>query len=179
MERALLRLLNPRDRETVSGDLLEEYREEQVPRLGRLRANLWYLAQLSSFVSTRIREGGVMKQLLVLMCVFTVAAGIWLGVMESLLRHEGYAGRIVVATFLAVQSLVTVLVVLLNAGRASRVAVLVGAVAIAVLGARAVWKIAQAAHFEGFVLIIGVALMVQAGLTLATLIRPHVGARTG
>jgi hypothetical protein len=179
MERALLLLLKPRDRETISGDLLEEYREEQLPMRGRARANYWYLGQLNSFASARIREGGAMKQLLMLMCVFTVAAGIWLGVMESLLRHEGYAGRIVVAAFLAVQSLVTVLVVLLNAGRASRVAVLVGAVAIAALGARAVWKIAQAEHFEGFVLVIGVALMVQAGLTLATLIRPHAGARTG
>ena len=45
--RALLLLLLPADgRETVSGDLLEEYREARIPALGRLRANLWYWRQV-------------------------------------------------------------------------------------------------------------------------------------
>ena len=40
---ALLLLLLPADgRETVSRDLLEEYREARIPASGRLRANLWY-----------------------------------------------------------------------------------------------------------------------------------------
>ena len=33
-------------RETVSGDLLEEYREGRIPALGQLRANLWYCRQV-------------------------------------------------------------------------------------------------------------------------------------
>jgi hypothetical protein len=45
---ALLLLLLPADsRETVSGDLLEEYREARMPALGRLRANLWYWRQVT------------------------------------------------------------------------------------------------------------------------------------
>jgi hypothetical protein len=44
---ALLLLLLPADaRETVTGDLLEEYREARTPALGRLRANLWYWRQV-------------------------------------------------------------------------------------------------------------------------------------
>jgi len=44
---ALLLLLLPANgRETVSGDLLEEYREARVPALGRLRADLWYWRQV-------------------------------------------------------------------------------------------------------------------------------------
>src|SRR5438094_2541489 len=33
-------------RETVSGDLLEEYRESRVPAAGELRADLWYWRQV-------------------------------------------------------------------------------------------------------------------------------------
>jgi hypothetical protein len=47
----LLRALLPRrDRETVSGDLLEEYREAVRPARGRLGADLWYLRQLPGLV---------------------------------------------------------------------------------------------------------------------------------
>src|SRR3954471_23772479 len=39
----ILRGLLPLDMcETVSGDLLEEYRESRVPALGEFRADLWY-----------------------------------------------------------------------------------------------------------------------------------------
>lgn len=47
----LLRLLLGReDRESVSGDLLEEYRAGVVPARGRVRADLWYLRQVMGFV---------------------------------------------------------------------------------------------------------------------------------
>jgi hypothetical protein len=43
----ILRGLLPLDmRETVSGDLLEEYRESRVPAVGELRADLWYWRQV-------------------------------------------------------------------------------------------------------------------------------------
>jgi hypothetical protein len=48
---ALRFLLWPRDRETISGDLIEEYREEVLPDRGALRARLWYARQVASFVS--------------------------------------------------------------------------------------------------------------------------------
>jgi hypothetical protein len=40
--------LKPRDRETVSGDLFEEFREWAVPTLGPARARIWYVRQVAS-----------------------------------------------------------------------------------------------------------------------------------
>ena len=42
-------LLNPHDRETVSGDLLEEYRDTIVPTRGRA-ADLWYIRQVAWYL---------------------------------------------------------------------------------------------------------------------------------
>jgi hypothetical protein len=48
---ALLRLFLRRDDvETVSGDLLEEYRETVRPALGGRRADAWYVAQVLGFI---------------------------------------------------------------------------------------------------------------------------------
>jgi len=45
-----LRLLLPaRDRETVSGDLMEEYRESVRPTRSQLAADAWYVGQVSRF----------------------------------------------------------------------------------------------------------------------------------
>jgi hypothetical protein len=47
---SLLRLmLRPEDRDSVSGDLLEEYRESIVPALGA-KANRWYIRQVARYV---------------------------------------------------------------------------------------------------------------------------------
>jgi hypothetical protein len=48
---ALRLLLRARDRETISGDLLEEYREHVLPANGPVLARLWYLRQILSFVT--------------------------------------------------------------------------------------------------------------------------------
>jgi len=50
-ERALALILKPRDRQTIAGDLLEEYREAILPARGRPRAQLWYLVQIVSLMS--------------------------------------------------------------------------------------------------------------------------------
>jgi len=50
----LLFLLSPRARETVSGDLYEEFLDVKLPELGQLRAHLWYMGQVLSFVPGRI-----------------------------------------------------------------------------------------------------------------------------
>jgi hypothetical protein len=47
----MLRLvLEPQHRESISGDLLEEYRETVRPARGRRGADLWYLRQVVGFV---------------------------------------------------------------------------------------------------------------------------------
>lgn len=45
----LQRLLPPETRESVVGDLLEEYRESRAPARGRFRANLWYCKEVVGF----------------------------------------------------------------------------------------------------------------------------------
>jgi len=171
LQRALLRFLKARDRETISGDLLEEYREEKVPRLGVLRANLWYLRQLFSFASMRMVDGRPVQQVLVLMCFFAIAAGVWLGTMEHILKHDGYRERSVIAVCIAIQGLATLLYLLLHGRFLFRGLVMTGAVAIMLLGGSAILRISRAQHFEGFVLLIGLALLLQGALTLATLLR--------
>ncbi|HEY1947504.1 MAG TPA: hypothetical protein VGG97_10890 [Bryobacteraceae bacterium] len=173
LERTLLLFLNARDRETISGDLLEEYREEQLPRLGSIRANYWYLRQFISIASIQILGGPLLKQVLILLSLFLLAAGAWLGVMENILKHDGYGGRSVIAVCIATQGLATLLCVLLDGGVAVRNLVMTGAAAILLLGGTAIVKILQARHFEGFVLAIGLALILQGVLTLATLLKTH------
>jgi hypothetical protein len=46
---ALLRCVSrPADRESIPGDLLEEYREVRRPALGRIRADAWYVKHVLS-----------------------------------------------------------------------------------------------------------------------------------
>src|SRR5687768_15686462 len=51
-EQFLRLLLKHRDRETIIGDLREEYHEAVVPTRGRFGARLWYVRQVMSFVGT-------------------------------------------------------------------------------------------------------------------------------
>jgi hypothetical protein len=49
-ESLLRMMLAPDDRDSVSGDLLEEYRESVVPMRGSHKADVWYLRQVAGFV---------------------------------------------------------------------------------------------------------------------------------
>lgn len=52
---ALLRaIVKPSDRESIPGDLLEEYRAVKHPRFGALRANTWYVKQVLSVLLVMI-----------------------------------------------------------------------------------------------------------------------------
>ncbi len=48
-------LLINRNRDTISGDLLEEYREIAVPTLGASGARWWYRRQVAGFVWRAMR----------------------------------------------------------------------------------------------------------------------------
>jgi len=95
LERLLLFFLPARDREIISGDLLQEYREERVPRLGRTRENIWYMGQVISFTSFGSLGEAPWRVVLALLCVFVAASGIWLALMENILKYHGYAERTV------------------------------------------------------------------------------------
>jgi hypothetical protein len=170
-EWALLRFLAARDRETISGDLFEEYREEQLPRRGALGANYWYLRQLMGFASLRFTGGSQVKQFLILMSVFIAAAGSWLMVMENILRHSGYSQRSAIAAGIVIQGLATLLCIAFDGRAVFRLLISAGAVGTGLLGVWAIRGILGARHFEGFVLLIGLGLVVQSVLTLIVLIR--------
>lgn len=138
----------------------------RLPRLGPLRANLWYSRQLLSFLAVRTFGGTPMRASLTWMCVATTVAGAWLAVMENLLRHPGFVGRSAIAACIVVQGIATVLFLMLHGRSVFRVLVMAGALGITVLGAAAVIRILNAPHFEGFVLLIGAALVVQGLLAL-------------
>lgn len=171
MERMLLWCLPARDRETISGDLLEEYREEQAPRLGSLRASVWYLRQSVSFLSIRSFGGWPMRASLTWMSVFTAAAGVWLAVMENIQKHAGHTERSAIAACIAIEGLATLLYLVMDGRSIFRTVVFLGAVGVVLLGASAIKGILDGPHFEGFVLLIGSALIVQGLLALVVLLR--------
>ncbi len=175
LERMLLLFLSDRDRETISGDLLEEYREERLPGLGPIWANVWYLRQSISFASIQIKGGPHVKQLLMLMCVFTAAAAVWLAVMENILKHNGYAARTAIAACIALQGLSTMLFSMLGGRAIFRALVIAGGAGVGLLGALVIRRVLQAQHFEGYALVIALALIVQGVLTLVVLLQAHSG----
>jgi len=54
-EALLQAFLKPSDFESVSGDLLEQYRDSIHPARGKRRADLWYVTQVLTFVSPGAR----------------------------------------------------------------------------------------------------------------------------
>ena len=107
-----------------------------------------------------------MRQLLTSICWFGAAAGVWLAVMENVLRHQGYETRSIVAGCIVVQALATVLCVVLRGGVVVRALLSVGAIGMIWLGTSSILRMLRAPHFEGFVLVIGAALVLQGILTL-------------
>jgi hypothetical protein len=164
LESLLLWCLPACDRETISGDLLEEYREVKLPRLGPARANLWYMHQAISFLSVRSFRGPPATAALAWISTYMIIAGVWLGLMEHFLRHPGYTVRIGIAAYIVIHGLAT-LFVLMSAGRSIlRRFVLAGALVTGVLGVTAVIRTLHSPHFEGFVLLIALALISQSVL---------------
>ena len=111
-----------------------------------------------------------MRHLLHSLCLFTIAAGLWLGVMENLFKHDGYAQRSMIAVGIVVQGLATLSFLLRHGQSRLRNLVLVGAGVFVFLGGSATVRILQAQHIAGFVLGIGIALALQGGHTLVELL---------
>ena len=117
-----------------------------------------------------------MRQISMVLRGLVVAAGVWLGVMENVLRHPGFGARTVVAACIALQGLVTLLYLDRGGGRSLRWGIAVGALAVMAVGGSAAIRILKAPHFEGFVLIIGVLLVGEGFSTLLSLVWVSCGA---
>ena len=169
-ESLLVFLLRPCDQETIPGDLLEEYREERLPLLGHARADYWYIRQIFIIACLQHFEGGPMKRLLLFLCFSTLAAMAWLSVMEIILGHPGSVLRICIAVLLASQSLSTILFLIFRGKERARSLLMIGGLLITLFGILVVVSILRAAHFEGYILLIGLALILQGVVTIVTLL---------
>jgi hypothetical protein len=81
--------------------------------------------------------------------------------MELTLRHPGYGTRVGVAALIALISMATILVRMADPGVRGERWLWVGAVVLIGIGGQAFVRNARAAHFEGFVLVISLALVAQ------------------
>ncbi len=110
-----------------------------------------------------------MKSVLLLLSFFTLAATAWLGVMEMALHHPGSSLRIFIAVLLACQSLSTILFLIFRGHGRFQILLNISGFLVAMFGIWSVVSILRATHFEGYVLLIGLALTLQGVLTIATL----------
>ena len=170
----LLFLLSPRDRETVSGDLYEEFLDVKLPELGQFRAHLWYMGQVLSFVPGRIAAVLLQGHALKLLCFSTALAGGWLGMMDLLLRHPGYKSQIVITATTVSQAALTLAALRYRQYKSLRAIAMIGSAAILWLAGIALKATIGGAHLEGYILLIALALIVQAVLTVLTMPRAKV-----
>jgi hypothetical protein len=114
----------------------------------------------------------VLRRILAAVCGFTALAGLWLCVMEWVLKHSGFEMRALLDLAFVVQSVLTLAFVFGLAPGAWRWIAAAGAVLVAYFGGSAVVRNLQQAHFEGFVIVIGAALVLQGLLTIAATTGP-------
>jgi hypothetical protein len=176
LECLLFFLLPPRDRETVPGDLYEEFLEVKLLELGAIRARLWYMRQVLSFVPAR--AAAVLHPTLRIVCFCTALAGGWLGMMDVLLRHPGYGSQILIAATIVSQALLTLAALRFHRHDRLRAAAMIGSLTVLWIALRAMRGVFVGAHFEGYVLLIALALIVQATLTLLSLPRARLPGST-
>ena len=110
-----------------------------------------------------------MRGLLTALCVATIAASAWLGIMFVVLHRPGFESGALMSTLFIVQSLVALAVV--NgwvAARAWPFLAITGAAGLVWAGARAILVNLNGPHFEGYAVVIGILLTLQGLLTLIT-----------
>ncbi len=176
LDRALRLILRPRDRDTISGDLLEIYADQKLPELGPFRANLWYASQFFSILPHRILSlagGNFMKTLSIAASLFVVLAGSWLACMELILRHPGFiprtGGDLIIVVYAAL-----CFIYLRSQPIALRLTLTLAALCILVFGVFALVTVLHSSHFEGYLLVFSLGLIVQGALMLFdTLQRPR------
>ena len=176
-EALLERLLPERSRETIAGDLREEFIESVLPRKGVLRAHIWYLRQVLSFAFWFTGEGTPVGKILLVVSSLSLGCGCWLGVMELLLRHPGFEKRILTALIIIAICAGTILVRMLHAGYRCERWLWLGAAGLILIGILAFLRHVNSSHFEGFVFVIALLLVVQGVLMFATMGRADGGSK--
>ncbi len=168
LDRALRLILRARDRDAISGDLLEIYAEQKLPELGPFRANLWYARQLFSILPRPIIPftGGKLTNILsIAASIFIVVACSWLASMELVLRHPAFIPRAAVAVLIVVYATLS-LIYTRSRVPALRGTLVIAALSVLVFGIFALLTVLRSTHFEGYLLVISIGLIVQGTLTL-------------
>ncbi|MBV8895796.1 MAG: hypothetical protein JO051_04740 [Acidobacteriaceae bacterium] len=160
-EFVLEHILPEGDRQSVTGDLREEYAETMLPRNGRLKADLWYLRQLLSLSPRAFSGQSSSRAAVLLVSFFTFACGCWLALMECVLRHPHYVARAGMDITIALVPLTTIAVVCLHLSVRAERWLWAGAVGLIAVAVRAFLHDVHSSHFEGFVLLISLTLAVQ------------------
>ncbi len=114
-----------------------------------------------------------MRRIMVLASLFGFTAGCWLAVMETVLRHPGYLGRIGVDGCIVFISLATILAQVFGLGFRGERWLWAGAIVLIGIGTQAFVHNAKASHFEGFVFVISIAIVLQGLMMLASWGRPN------
>ena len=103
-----------------------------------------------------------MRAALTAVCGLTALESSWLFIMFLVLRHPGFEGRASVAALLGVMSLAILIAAQRrSAGGAVRALVVAGSLALGALGIYAIATNHQAAHFEGYLDVIGLSFAAQ------------------
>jgi hypothetical protein len=114
-----------------------------------------------------------MRIALNVVCGFTLLASSWLAVMFVVLHRPGYERGVSLALIFIIQSLLTLaLTTSLLSARWWRMLAIAGAAGIVWAGGAAVSNTLAGPHFEGYALIIGVALVMQGLLTAGQVVTP-------
>lgn len=169
LELLLMSLLPERDRQTVSGDLQEEFHEQVQLRGGRLGASIWYARHTVSFLPAWVGSQPKLALRLLSLCSFTALCGLWLGAMGLRFRHPGYVEGEVISAIIVGQALLTIAALCLQSVRVLLNLSSVGSVALFALATKALLGLVEGTHFEGYILLIAVALLMQGVATLLVL----------
>ncbi len=101
------------------------------------------------------------------LCVCTGLAGGWLGLMDIVLRHHGEGTAI--AAVIVCQAAVTLCALRFRSSGGLRAVAMAGSPVVLAIAVRALIKLFGGADFEGYIVLIAVALLVQGVLTLMSL----------
>lgn len=91
--------------------------------------------------------------------------------MENALKHPGFAARFVLDVFLVTQAAAALLCVLWNGRGVFRATILVCEAVSTLFGVLSLFLVVTAAHFEGYILIVALALILQGVFTAVTLLK--------
>jgi hypothetical protein len=159
-EAILVRFLQTKDRETITGDLLEEYRDAILVGTGCFSADCRYILQVFSVLQNEVRKRTAARDVLCMTCALSIIAMARFGFVSPA------PAAIPVAAVFVVQSLVTIAIVA-KWRRFPQVILGFGAIAIVLGGGLALHETLVWTVFEICVALTGLALIFQGILTLA------------